>query len=453
MMSPQRQNAIRCTFGSMERDQPNLFGALWAILHARNLFEACRACGHTSVKNFTRDYHRAIEHLVQGLREQGYDPPSKTDPFGDRIGQASASSRGRVKLPSPEVVNRWYKGHILHEACAMVANQNREGLAKLWDRFPSQRHEIEIAIAIAPTRATDARPRAMGLPLPPVQRTRQRFLPTLAGAFALGIVLLLALFPPTSGRARNAIVTNFEDMRVSAQGVFDMGQNAPPESKAIAPKPEPKVSETPKTVPRPKIALPDKPERVRASVPDISRQRDLPRAAFNTRPRVSAPRVERGANPSSFFGSRLKVTVAAPTPSMPARTPAILPSPQRADNEAPQAESSDLKGYRPAGRIGFSSFRASAGLSAELARLTRIQRALARLKTPQNRTFENAQLALAPDRARIHFADGVAFALTFRRGRLDNIQIFARSGLRKSLHLETQARRGIRFLNRALSQS
>ena len=451
-MSPQRQNTIRSAFDRMAREQPALFGVLRAVLHGRNLHEARRVCGHVSAEHFTRDYHRAVEHLVQGLRDRGYEPPLEADAFDDRIGgEASARRVVPAKLPSPEVIDRWYKGHILHEACAIVAAQNRVGLAKLWDRFPHRRHEIEIAIALAPNAAPSVVvPRLLS---PPVQRHRQRFLPTLAGACAVGVVLLLALFPPASGRARNAIVANFEEMLVSAQGVFDMGQNAPPEPKVAAPAPEPKVIAPPKTVPRPQIALPDKPKRVLAALPDISRQRDLPQRAFKTRPNISAPRLDRGATPSSFFGSRPEVTVARPTLRMPSRGPATLPPPERTDKDMPQAEVADLKGYRPAGRIGFSSFRASAGLSAELARLTRIQRALARLKTQENRIFENAQLALAPDRARIHFADGIAFALTFRRGRLDNIQIFARSGLRKSLHIETQARRGIRLLNRALGQS
>lgn len=451
-MSPQRQNTIRSAFDRMAREQPALFGVLRAVLHARNLHEARRVCGHVSAKHFTRDYHRAVEHLVRELRDRGYDPPSEVDAFDDRIGGESSVRRVvSAKLPSAEVIDRWYKGHILHEACAIVAAQNRVGLAKLWDRFPNQRHEIEIAIALAPNAAPPAVvPRLLS---PPVQRYRQRFLPTLAGACAVGVVLLLALFPPASGRAHNAIVANFEEMLVSAQGVFDMGQPAPPDPKVAAPKPDPKVIAPPKAVPRPQIALPDKPQRVLAALPDISRQRDLPQRAFNAPPNISAPRLDRGATPSSFFGSRPEVTVARPTLRMPSQVPATLPPPEHTDKDAPQAKSDDLKGYRPAGRIGFSSFRASAGLSAELARLTRIQRALARLKTQETRIFENAQLALAPDRARIHFADGIAFALTFRRGRLDNIQIFARSGLRKSLHLETQARRGIRLLNRALGQS
>ena len=138
--------------------------------------------------------------------------------------------------------------------------------------------------------------------------------------------------------------------------------------------------------------------------------------------------------------------------SMPASAPATLPSKDADKDQAEQqAEPTDLKGYRPAGRIGFSNFHTSAGLSAELVRLTRIQRALSRLKTPQNRTYENAQLTLAPDRARIQFADGVAFILTFRLGQLDDIQIFARSGLDRALHIETEARRGIHFLDRALN--
>ena len=432
----------------MEREQPALFGVLRAVLNARNLHEARRACGHVSAKEFTRDYHRAVARLVRGSRDQGYDPPSEADAFDDRMGGDSPARRvASAKLPSQEVIDRWYQGHILHEACAMIAGQNRVGLAKLWDRFPRRRHEIEIAMALAPTVAPPAiAPRTPSRPT--VQR--QRFLPTLACAFALGIVSLMALFPPASGWARNAIVANFEEMLVSAQGVFDLGQSAPPETKTAASDPGPKVTETPKAVPRPQIALPDKPVRVLAALPDISRPRDLPRVAFNARPNISAPRVDRGANPSSFFGSRPEVEIARPTPSIPTRTHAVLPPPEREGDETLRAETSGLKGYRPAGRIGFSSFRASAGLSAELARLTRIQRALARLKMQENRIFENAQLALTPNRARIHFADGIAFTLAFRRGRLDHIEIFARSGLGGDLHLETQARRGIRFLARAL---
>ncbi|MDE2724112.1 MAG: hypothetical protein OXI59_12120, partial [Gemmatimonadota bacterium] len=219
--------------------------------------------------------------------------------------------------------------------------------------------------------------------------------------------------------------------------------------------PEPRVQAAPKPAPRPKIALPDKPKLALASLPDIPRQLDRPSlGGLKAPPRVSAPNLDRGANPSSFFGSRPEVHVARATMSMPA--PATLPSTGASagkDQPEQQAESTDLKGYRPAGRIGFSNFHTSGGLSAELVRLTRIQRALSRLKIPQNRIYENVQLTLAPDKARIQFADGVAFILTFRLGQLDDIQIFARSGIDKALHIETEARRGIRFLNRALSNS
>ena len=231
-----------------------------------------------------------------------------------------------------------------------------------------------------------------------------------------------------------------------------MNQNTREEDSITKPDPEPRVQAAPKPAPRPKIALPDKPKLALASsLPDIPRQLDRPSlGGLKTPPRVSAPNMDRGANPSSFFGSRPEVHVARATMSMPTNAPTTLPS-KGIDQAEQQAESTDLKGYRPAGRIGFSSFHTSAGLSAELVRLTRIQRALSRLKTPQNRTYQNAQLALAPDKAKIQFANGVAFILTFRMGQLDDIQIFARSGIDRALHIETEARRGIHFLDRALS--
>ncbi len=453
-MSPREKNLIQSAAKSMRRDHPKLFGVLSATLRTRNLSEARRACNYPSPEDFASDYHQAIKHLFKQLRDLGYVPPAETDSFEECIGQISPSSH--FKLPSREIINRFYKGHIFHEACALVAKQNYLGLSKLWTHYPNRRHEIEIAIALVPVQATALQSQSIRLPYAPIQRTQQRFLPALAGAFALGIVLLLALSPPQGGRAFKAIVTNFEEMLVSAQGIFDMNQNTREEDSITKPDPEPRVQAAPKPAPRPKIALPDKPKLALASLPDIPRQLDKPLGmslgGLKTPPRVSAPNLDRGANPSSFFGSRPEVHVARATMSMPAPTPATLPSKGK-DQPEQQAESTDLKGYRPAGRIGFSNFHTSAGLSAELVRLTRIQRALSRLKTPQNRIYENTQLTLAPNKARIQFADGVAFILTFRLGRLDGIQIFARSGMDKALHIETEARRGIRFLNRALSNS
>ena len=454
-MSSQQKNLIQSAADNLRRDHPKLFGILSAVLHARNLSEARRACNYPSPEDFTSDYHKAIEHLAKELQDQGYIAPSETDTFENRIGQTSADAPlSHFKLPSREIINRCYKGHIFHEACTLVAKQNHQGLAKLWAHFPSQRHEIEIAIALTPVQTSQPQP--IRLSYAPIQRTQQRFLPALAGAFALGIVLLLALSPPQGGRAFKAIVTNFEDMLVSAQGVFDMSKNTREEMSATKPEVKAEASTAPKPAPRPKIALPHKPKLALASLPDIPRQLDRPLGAalggLHTPPRVSAPNLDRGANPSSFFGSRPEVHVARPTMSMPAQRPAALPSTGASkDQPEQQAESTDLKGYRPAGRIGFSNFHTSAGLSAELVRLTRIQRALSRLKTPQNRTYQNAQLTLAPDKAKIQFADGVAFILTFRLGQLDDIQIFARSGLDRALHIETEVRRGIHFLNRFLS--
>lgn len=455
-MSPREKNLIQSAAESMRRDHPKFFGVLSAILRARNLSEARRACNYPTSEDFTSDYHQAIEHLFKQLRDLGYVPPVETDSFEERIGQISPSSH--FKLPSREIINLFYKGHIFHEACALVAKQNYLGLSKLWADFPNRRHEIEIAIALVPDQAIVSQPQSIHLPNAPIQHTQQRFLPALAGAFALGVVLLLALSPPQGGRAFKAIVTNFEEMLVSAQGIFDMNQNTREEDSITKSEPEPRVQAAPKPAPRPKIALPDKPKLALASsLPDIPRQLDRPSLGeLKTPPRVSAPNMDRNSNPSSFFGSRPEVHVARATMSMPAHVPATLPSTgARAGKDQPeqQAESTDLKGYRPAGRIGFSGFHTSAGLSAELVRLTRIQRALSRLKTPQKRIYEDAQLTLAPDKAKIQFADGVAFILTFRLGQLDDIQIFARSGIDKALHIEIEARRGIHFLNRALSNS
>ena len=453
-MSPREKKMIQSAAESMRRDHPKFFGVLSAILRARNLAEARRACNYPSSEDFTSVYHRAIEYLFKQLRDLGYVPPSETDSFEESIGQSAPSSH--FKLPSREIINRFYKGHIFHEACALVAIQNHLGLSKLWAHFPKRRHEIEIAIALVPVRAIVPQLQSIRLSHTPIQRTQQRFLSALAGAFALGIVLLLALSPPQGGRAFKAIVTNFEDMLVSAQGIFDMGKNTREEISATEPEVKAEVSIAPEPAPRPKIALPDKPKLALASLPDIPRQLDRPLGAalggLHTPPRISAPNLDRGANPSSFFGSRPEVHVARPTMSVPTSAPTTLPSKNADKDQAEQqAEPADLKGYRPAGRIGFSNFHTSAGLSAELVRLTRIQRALSRQKTPQNRTYQNAQLTLAPDRARIQFADGVAFILTFRLGQLDDIQIFARSGLDRALHIEAEARRGIHFLDRALN--
>ena len=453
-MSPQQKKLIQSAAESMRRDHPKLFGVLSATLHARNLSEARRACNYSSPEDFTSDYHKALEHFAKELQDQGYVPPVETDSFEERMGETSADSPlSHFKLPSREIINRCYKGHIFHEACVLVAKQNHLGLSKLWAHFTNRRSEIEIAIALTPVQLFQ--PQILRLPCTPFERTQQRFFPALAGAFAMGIILLLALSPPQQGRAFTAIVTNFEEMLVSAQGIFDISKNTREDISITKPEPEPRVQAAPKPVPRPKIALPDKPKLALASLPDIPRQLDRPLGTsfggLKTPPRVSAPNLDRGTNPSSFFGSRPEVHVARAT-VMPVPAPATLPSVGAGKDQPEQkAEPADLKGYRPAGRIGFSSFHTSAGLSAELVRLTRIQRALSRLKTPQNRTYKNAQLTLAPDKARIQFPDGVAFILTFRLGQLDDIQIFARSGIDRALHIETEARRGIHFLDRALS--
>ena len=453
-MSPQQKNLIQSAAESMRRDHPKRFGVLSAIMRARNLSEARQACNYPSPEGFMIDYHKALEHLAKELQDQGYVPPAETDSLEDRLGEMSADSPlSHFKLPSREIINRCYKGHIFHEACILVAKQNHLGLSKLWAHFTNRRSEIEIAIALTPVQPLQ--PQILRLPCTPFKRTQQRFLPALAGAFAMGIILLLALSPPPQGRAFKAIVTNFEEMLVSAQGIFDMNKNTPEEASATKSEPEPpRVQAAPKPVPRPKIALPDKPKLALAALPDIPRQLDRPLGTslggLKTPPRVSAPNLDRSTNPSSFFGSRPEVHVARATMTMPAHSPATLPSTGR-DQPKQQTESDNLKGYRPAGRIGFSSFHTSAGLSTELVRLTRIQRALSRLKTPENRIYEDVQLTLAPDKAKVQFADGVAFILTFRMGQLDDIQIFARSGIDRALHIETEARRGIHFLDRALS--
>ena len=463
-MSPQQQNLIRKAVDSIRQEHPKLFGVLSATQHARNLSEARRELNYFSPDDFTTDYHLALEHLSQQLKNQGYAPPSETDDYEERIGVTTHQrDHNEFKVPSPQVVNRWYKGHILHEAFGLVAKQNHLGLSKLWDRFPNRREEIEIAVTLAPTQDQNIKPQQTRRPATPIADTNQRIFPILAGTFALAVVLLLAISPPQGGRAFKAIATNFEDTLLSAQGIFDFSKNALKKAEAPNSEPEPEppqatAVDAPKPVPRPKIALPDRPKLEVASLPDVPRQINIPtaRPQLKTPPRVSAPTIDRNvANPSTFFGSRPEVQVARPTLSMPTRGPvtALPSSGLGSEQPTPTAETSDLKGYRPAGRIGFSSFQTSRGLSAELVRLTRIERALSRLKKPVERTFEKAQLALSSDKARIHFADGIAFTISFRFGRLDDIQIFTRSGTNKTLHTETEARRGIRFLDRALSNS
>ena len=122
---------IQIAADNLRRDHPKLFGVLSATLHARNLSEARRACNYSSPEDFTSDYHQAIEHLAKQLRDLGYAPPSETDTFENRVGQTSADSpSSHFKLPSREIINRFYKGHILHEACALVAKQNHQGLSQ-----------------------------------------------------------------------------------------------------------------------------------------------------------------------------------------------------------------------------------------------------------------------------------------------------------------------------------
>ena len=160
-MSPREKNLIQSAAESMRRDHPKFFGVLSAILRARNLSEARRACHYPSPEGFTSDYHQAIEHLFKQLRDLGYAPPLKTDSFEERIGQISSSSH--FKLPSREIINRFYKDHIFHEACVLVARQNYLGLSKLWADYPNRRHEIEIAIALVPDQAIVPQPQSIRL--------------------------------------------------------------------------------------------------------------------------------------------------------------------------------------------------------------------------------------------------------------------------------------------------
>ena len=146
-MSPQQQHLIRSAVDRIRQEHPKFFGILSATQCARNLSEARRELNYLSPEDFTDDYHQALQHLDQKLQDEGYTPPSENDSFEERIG-APPQKSGPIHfhLPSPDVVNRWYKGHILHEAFGLVAKQNHAGLVKLWDRFPSHRAEIEIAL-------------------------------------------------------------------------------------------------------------------------------------------------------------------------------------------------------------------------------------------------------------------------------------------------------------------
>ena len=462
-MSPQQTNMIRIAVDGIRADHPKLFAVISATYCARNMAEARRALNYLSADDFTLDYHQALEHLSKRLRDSGYKSPTKTDPFEDRIEwqiNGAESKWDTPKLPSQDVIDRWYRGHILHEAIGLIMGKSRTGLCKLWERFPNRREEIEIAFVLAqPQPAPEySHPLPNKRPKTP-HGSPSRLLPAVAGTFALALILLMALSPPNGNRAINAIATNFEDAVLSAQGIFDFSESALAKAEAPGSKPEPAPSTTsaPKPPPRPEIALPDRPKIEMAALPNVPRQLNIPtaRIELKTPPRVSTPAFDKGAKPSTYFGSRPNVELARPTLSMPTRGPSTLP-PGAAPGQmetSPQTTSADLKGYRPAGRIGFSSFQTSRGLAEELVRLTRIERALSRLKKPHEKMFEGAQLALAPDRARIHFADGIAFSVTFRFGRLDDIQIYARSGIDKKLHTEIEARRGIQFLDRALSNS
>ncbi len=453
---------IRTAVDGIRVDHPKLFAVISATYCARNLAEARRALNYLSADDFTIDYHQALEHLSKRLRDAGYKSPVQTDQFGDRIAWQADDTESKwnsPKIPSPEVVDRWYRGHILHEAIGLITRKSRTGLNKLWEQFPNRREEIEIAFVLAQPQPVPAHPLHNKRPQAP-NATPSRLLPAIAGAFALVLILLMALSPPTGNRAISAIATNFEDAVLSAQGIFDFSESALAKAEAPGKIPEPPSATTasaPEPPPRPEIALPDRPKIEMAALPKVPRQLNIPtaRVEIKTPPRVSAPTLDRGTKPSAYFGSRPNVEVARPTLSMPTRGPTTLPPGTNTGQveTSTQTTTEDLKGYRPAGRIGFSSFQTSRGLAEELVRLTRIERALSRLKKSQDKTFEGAQLALSPDKARIHFADGIAFSVTFRFGRLDDITIFAKSGINKKLHTETEARRGIRFLDRALSNS
>jgi len=129
-----------------------------------------------------------------------------------------------------------------------------------------------------------------------------------------------------------------------------------------------------------------------------------------------------------------------PALAVPAPRPVSAP----ADNLSEHG--STLEGYRSADRIGFSRFRTSRSLSGELARLTRIERYLTSLDGVRRFRRGGVAVVLSNGRGQVTFPDGVAFTVSFRLGRLDDIGIFQKEADARRIRTEVEAVRGIRLL-------
>jgi len=490
-MDSRRLGMIRRVIGEMRDERPGLFAVVDALAGHSCPADACRALGDTPA-GFRDRYDAAMAFVTDRLVALGYAMPGpEADAcFEERMGWREDGGRAYAApaLPSREVVALWYGGHIFHEALSLCQREDRAGVSGLWTRFPQRRLEVEVAFALAQegealgmgcgaagggvhlgdgdamgNTAVYVAGGGTGFSLRAIadrvmQAASRRALPGLAGLAAVLIVLAIAQRPPVLRHATQVIPTLLEEGMSSMRGIFDFSNEALKkpdapgrEEKAAAPA----VARAPRPEPPPEVALPERRIASLAMLPESPRALEIPRRSVRMSdiPDIAAPQREAVGPASGYFGERPEVRIAPPP--LPrragmARLPGPVPRPMPQQASQSGLEKVDLKGYRAAGRIGFSSFQASRSLAGELVRLTRIERYLSELRTGRSLTFEGTEVALSRARAQVSFADGAAFVITFTLGRLDDIRIFLKSNVERRLNTEGEAIRGIRTLARAI---
>ena len=491
-MDSRRLGMIRRVVGEMRDGRPGLFAAVDALAGHPCPADACRALGDIPA-GFRGRYDAAMAFVTGRLSALGYAMPgSEADErFEERMEWPADGGRvyATPALPSREVVALWYGGHIFHEALNLCQRGDWAGVSGLWTRFPKRRLEVEVAFALAQegkalgtgcgaieggARLGDAlggtavascgAGGGAGFSLTVIadrvmQAASRHALPGLAGLAAVLVVLTIAQRPPVLRHATQVIPTLLEEGMASMRGIFDFSSEALKkpdapgrEEKAAAPA----VVRAPRPEPPPEVALPKRRMASLAMLPESPRAIEMPRAAIRMpdMPDIAVPQREAARPASGYFGDRPEVRIAPPQP-LPRRAgmaglPGSVPRPMPQQASQPGPEKVDLKGYRAAGRIGFSSFQASRSLAGELVRLTRIERYLSELRAGRSLTFEGTKVVLSRARAQMSFANGVAFVITFTLGRLDDIQIFLKSGVERRLNTQEEAVRGIRTLARAI---
>ncbi len=371
---------IQRTVARMESQRSDLFAVFSAVAGCDRPADAYQSLAYPSQEAFAEDYHNALEHLIEQLRANEYPMPGDEadSPLDERIswellGKSFPSSGGHAPVPSQEVVQLWYRGHILHEAILRFRRLNRAGILKLWERFPERRVEIEIAYGLVcreagavpasgifadcwkdlagetgseeiarrideiweaanpESSAPDSEPgkseyirraAAAGTGLGLIGRTLSSLWNTVAsglihvfaGIVAVGIALVIAFQPPAAYRALEAVSNSIEFSMLSVQGIFNFSEEALKEEEPPGgPEPEeakPLIEEEPEEEPR-EIELPSQQMAELFEVPDVPRELDIDRPSIGRRevPQIAGPQRGSGSGLSNYFGDRPDVQV------------------------------------------------------------------------------------------------------------------------------------------------